>query len=222
MSTGRPITVVVADDQDLARAGLVALLDSASDIAVVGSAGQGEEAVRLVRRVRPAVALVDVRMPVMDGIQAIARIRQDDACAATGLVVLTMFGLDEYVAGALRAGADAFLLKDAEPAELLRCVRLVARGDAVISPAVTRILIDGYLRSADVPPASRLPELTSRERDVLAGVCRGCSNREIAAQLHVGTATVKTYVSRLLDKFDTRSRVGLVIAAHERGWSAIG
>jgi DNA-binding NarL/FixJ family response regulator len=211
------ISVVVIDDQDLVRAGLASLLEGAEDISVVGQAGNGEEGVRLVQAVRPHVALVDIRMPVLNGIDAIARIRADPACAGTGLVVLTTFGLDEYVFGAIRAGADGFLLKDAEPDELVRCVRLVAQGDAVMSPSVTRTLLDDYLTRPTNHQPRAAPALTDRERDVLHGICRGLSNRDIAADLYVGPATVKSYVSRLLERFGTESRVGLVIAAYECG-----
>ncbi|MGH3715103.1 MAG: response regulator [Micromonosporaceae bacterium] len=211
------ISVVVIDDQDLVRAGLASLLDGIEDITVVGQAGNGEEGVRLVRAVRPQVALVDIRMPVLNGIDAVARIRADPACADTRLVVLTTFGLDEYVFGAIRAGADAFVLKDAEPDELVRCVRLVSQGDAVMSPSVTRTLLDDYLKRPTSHQHRAAPALTDRERDVLDGVCRGLSNKDIAAELYVGAATVKSYVSRLLERFGTGSRVGLVIAAYECG-----
>lgn len=217
MTTGMDLSVVVVDDQDIVRAGLAALLDRADGIRVVGQSGDGEDAVRLVRSLHPNVALIDIRMPVLNGIDAIARVRADPSCATTRLVVLTTFGLDEYVFGAFRAGADAFLLKDTEPDELLRCVRLVAEGDAVMSPAVTRTLIDDYLRRPTSHPTRKPPTLTNRERDVLDGICRGLSNRQIAADLYLGTATVKTYVSRLLDRFGTATRVGLVIAAYESG-----
>lgn len=211
------LSVVVIDDQDLVRAGLASLLEGVEGITVTGQAGNGEEGVRLVQSLRPDVALVDIRMPVLNGIDAIARIRSDPACAGTRLVVLTTFGLDEYVFGALRAGADAFLLKDAEPDELIRCVRLVAQGDAVMAPSVTRILLDDYLSRPTSLRRREPPSLTERERDVLDGVCRGLSNKEIAADLFVGAATVKSYMSRLLEKFGTQSRVGLVIAAYECG-----
>lgn len=211
------MSVVVVDDQDLVRAGLASLLDGADGIRVVGQAGNGEEGVRLIRAAHPDVALVDIRMPVLNGLEAIQQVRRDPACAGTRLVVLTTFGLDEYVYGAIRAGADGFLLKDAEPDDLIRSVHQVAQGDAVISPAVTRILIDDYLRQPPNHPVRTPPQLTDRERVILEGVCRGLSNRQIAAELFVGPATVKTYVSRLLDKFGTDSRVGLVIAAGECG-----
>ena len=159
------ISVVVIDDQDLVRAGLASLLDGIDDITVVGQARNGEEGVRLVREARPDVALVDIRMPVLNGIDAVAQIRADPACTGTRLVVLTTFGLDEYVFGAIRAGADAFLLKDAEPDELVRCVRLVTQGDAVMSPSVTRTLLDDYLtRPTSLPRPSRARPDRSRAR----------------------------------------------------------
>ncbi|MCI1261496.1 MAG: response regulator transcription factor [Tetrasphaera jenkinsii] len=211
------ISVLVADDQDLVRSGLVALLSTADDICVVGEARDGGEVVRAVRGTRPVVVLIDIRMPVMNGIEAIARIRSDGEALDTRFVVLTTFGLDEYVFGAIRAGADAFLLKDTTPEELVRCVRHVVQGDAVMSPAVTRTLLTDYLRRPTTIPVRRPPDLTDRERDVLRGVCDGLSNRQIAERSHIGTATVKSYVSRLLDKFGTQTRVGLVLAAHDHG-----
>jgi DNA-binding NarL/FixJ family response regulator len=214
---GDDVAVVVVDDQELVRAGLASLLDGADGIRVVGRAGNGEEGVRLIRATHPDVALIDVRMPVLNGLEAIEQVRRDADCAGTRLVVLTTFGLDEYVYGAIRAGADGFLLKDAEPDDLVRSVRLVAQGDAVISPAVTRTLIDDYLRQPPSQPVRTPPPLTDREHDILDGICRGLSNRQIAAELIVGQATVKTYVSRLLEKFGTGSRVGLVVGAYESG-----
>lgn len=211
------ITVVVADDQDLVRSGLISLLNAEPDITVVGEATDGDQAVHAVRRLVPDVALMDIRMPVLNGIDAIGQIRSDPRCAATRIVVLTTFGLDDYVFGAFRAGADGFLLKDATPNELARCIRLVAEGDAMMSPSVTRTLLDDYLRRPTSLPTRAAPDLTDRERDVLLGVCRGLSNPQIAEELHNGAATVKTYVSRLLDKFGVETRVGLVIVAHETG-----
>jgi DNA-binding NarL/FixJ family response regulator len=212
-----PITVVVADDQDLVRAGVASLLDADSGIEVIGQAGDGVEAVRVIEQVRPLVALVDIRMPRLNGIDTISRVRRGPVGDACRLIVLTTFGLDDYVFAAIRAGADAFLLKDAPPEELLRSVRAVAAGDAVMSPSVTRILLDEYLRRPTARRSGPMPQLTDREGDILAGVCEGLSNRQIADRLHIGPATVKTYVSRLLDKFGVDTRVGLVIAAYEAG-----
>ena len=211
------IKVVVVDDQDLVRAGFVALLGDAPGLEVVGEAGQGEEAVRLVRATRPDVVLMDVRMPVLDGIEATRRITADPATAGTKVVMLTTFGLDEYVFGALRAGAVGFLLKDTPPEELLRAVTVAAAGDALLSPSVTRRLVEVF---ATTPPPRIGPApaaLTEREADVLALVARGLSNVDIAQRLHVGPATVKTYISRLLAKLDVNSRVHLVIYAYEAG-----
>ncbi|MCG5216537.1 response regulator transcription factor [Streptosporangium sp. KLBMP 9127] len=213
-----PLRVVVVDDQELVRAGFVALLSATGDLEVAGEAGQGEEAVRLVRATRPDVVLMDVRMPVLDGIEATRRITADPACAQTKIVVLTTFGLDEYVFGALRAGAVGFLLKDTPPAELLRAVRVAADGDALLSPSIARRLIEAF---AVTPPlavdTSELPELTEREADVLCLVAQGLSNAEIAERLYIGAATVKTYVSRLLTKLDAATRIHLVIHAYESG-----
>lgn len=213
------LRVVVVDDQALVRAGFVALLGAAPDLEVVGEAGQGEEAIRLVRRTRPDVALLDVRMPVLDGIEATRRMAADPACAGTRVVMLTTFGLDGYLFGALRAGAVGFLLKDTPPEELLRAVRAAADGEALLSPAVTRRLIEAF---AAAPPvrsgaARSGPPLTAREADVLTLVGRGLSNADIARALHIGPATVKTYVSRLLAKLDAGARVHLVIHAYETG-----
>ncbi|MFI9848157.1 response regulator [Nonomuraea sp. NPDC051941] len=213
-----PLRVVVVDDQELVRAGFVALLSATPDLEVAGEAGQGEEAVRVVRATRPDVVLMDVRMPVLDGIEATRRITADPACAQTKIVVLTTFGLDEYVFGALRAGAVGFLLKDTPPAELLRAVRVAADGDALLSPSIARRLIEAF---AVTPPTAvdigDLPELTEREADVLRLVAQGLSNADIAERLYIGAATVKTYVSRLLTKLDAATRVHLVIHAYESG-----
>lgn len=213
------IRVVVVDDQDLVRAGFVALLNAADGIEVVGEAGQGEEALRVIDRTRPGVVLLDIRMPVMNGIEVIRRVRANAALAATRIVVLTTFSLDEYVFGALMAGADAFLLKDTPPADLLRGVRVVAEGDALLSPAVTRRLLEEFATRQGWKPATKLPELTDREADVLALVLEGLSNTQIAERLYIGSATAKTYVSRLLGKFMVESRVALAIAAQQAGFA---
>lgn len=216
-----PLRVAVADDQALVRAGFVALLDGAPDIDVVGEAGQGEEAVRLIWATKPDVVLMDIRMPVLDGIEATRRITGDEDCSATRVVMLTTFGMDEYVFGALRAGAVGFVLKDTPPDELLRAVRVAARGEALLSPTVTRRLVEVFAAApAPAETRRRLPPLTDRETDVLALVAQGLSNTDIAQRLHIGTATVKTYVSRLLTKLDVTGRVHLVILAYESGLAA--
>ena len=210
------ISVVVADDQELVRSGFAALLGAEDDIDVVGEAATGEEAVHLVTRLQPDVTLMDIRMPVLNGIDAIGRIRGGGGSGArTRIVVLTTFGLDDYVFAALRAGADGFLLKDTSAAELVDCVRRVHEGESVLSPAVTRILIDDVLARPTGAAVRTQPELTPRERDILDGICEGLTNPQIAARLFLSPATVKAYVSRLLEKFDVESRVGLVIAAHQ-------
>jgi DNA-binding NarL/FixJ family response regulator len=209
------IRVVVVDDQELVRAGFVALLAGEPGIDVVGEAGQGEEAARLVSATVPDVVLMDVRMPVMNGIEATRRITADPRSAGVRVVMLTTFGLDEYVFGALRAGATGFLLKDTPPDELLRAVRVAAVGDALLSPPITRRLIEAFTTTPP-PTAARAPvDLTDREADILRLVARGLSNVEISETLHVGPATVKTYISRLLTKLNVTTRVHLVIYAYE-------
>jgi DNA-binding NarL/FixJ family response regulator len=211
------LRVAVVDDQELVRAGFVSLLSATPDLQVVGEASQGEEAVRMVRATHPDVVLMDVRMPVMDGIEATRRIMADPSCGATRVVVLTTFGLDEYVFGALRAGAVGFLLKDTPPDELLRAVRVAADGDALLSPPVTRRLIEVFAATPPPVVVRRLPDLTDREVDVLVLVAQGLSNAEIAHRLHIGSATVKTYVSRLLTKLEVSARIHLAIHAYESG-----
>jgi len=211
------LRVVVVDDQELVRAGFVALLSSAPDLEVVGEAGQGEEAVRVVREMRPDVVLMDVRMPVLDGIEATRRITTEPSCAHTRVIALTTFGMDEYVFGALRAGAVGFLLKDTPPVELLRAVRAAAEGESLLSPPIARRLIEVFASTPAQPAYRPTLELTDRETDVLRLVAQGLSNSEIAQHLHIGAATVKTYVSRLLTKFDLTTRVHLVIHAYETG-----
>jgi DNA-binding NarL/FixJ family response regulator len=220
------IRVVVADDQGLVRSGFTMLLAGEDDIDVVGEAANGAEAVALVASERPDVVLMDVRMPVMDGLEATRRITGDESLAGTRVVILTTFDLDEYVHEALRAGASGFLLKDTLPVELLNAVRVVAGGDALIAPKITRRLIEEFARrpeaGAAVEAATVLEQLTDREREVLETVARGHSNAEIAAALFVSHATVKTHVSRLLMKLGARDRAQLVMLAYETGLVAPG
>jgi DNA-binding NarL/FixJ family response regulator len=215
------IRVVVADDQVLVRSGFTMLLSGEPDIEVVGEASNGAEAVALAASERPDVLLMDVRMPVMDGLEATRRISGDASLAATKVLILTTFDLDEYVHEALRAGASGFLLKDTLPVDLLNAVRVVAAGDALIAPSITRRLIEEFARlpepSAAAAGSAALDQLTEREREVLELVARGQSNAEIANGLFVSHATVKTHVSRLLMKLDARDRAQLVMIAYETG-----
>ena len=212
------IRVAVVDDQALVRAGFEMLLDSAPDLDVVGSAADGAAAIELVVRTQPDVVLMDIRMPVMDGLDATRRILTDDRCTNVRVLILTTFDLDEYVYAALRAGASGFLLKDTPPADLLAGVRLVAAGEALLSPSITRHLIESFVQrptDAEPPDASRLAVLTDRERDVLTLVAKGLSNAEIGAQLYISPATVKTHVARILTKINARDRAQLIIIAYE-------
>ena len=214
------IRVAVADDQALVRSGFCVLLRSADDIDVVGEAADGREAVELAQRARPDVVLMDIRMPEMDGLEATRRITSDEATAGTKVLILTTFDLDEYVFEALRAGASGFLLKDTLPDELLAAVRVVAAGEALLAPKVTRRLIEQFVQqpaAAQGEPNPGLELLTEREREVLGSVARGLSNAEIAAELFMSHATAKTHVSRLLTKLDSRDRAQLVMLAYEAG-----
>ncbi|MFB7177004.1 response regulator [Streptomyces sp. NPDC056257] len=212
------IRVLLADDQLLVRAGFRALLDAQPDIEVAGEAANGEEAVRLVRELRPDVVLMDIRMPVLDGLEATRRITEDGGLTAVRVVMLTTFELDEYVFEAIRSGASGFLVKDTEPEELLRAVRAVVGGDALLSPGVTRRLIAEFAaRSKQPAAAADLGRLTEREREVMALVGMGLSNEEIARRLVVSPLTAKTHVSRTMVKLGARDRAQLVVLAYESG-----
>ena len=213
------IRVLLADDQDLIRLGLRVLLDNEDDLDVVGDAADGLRAVQLAQRLRPDVILMDVRMPGIDGIEATGRIVADPELGAIRVIVLTTFELDEYVFDALRAGASGFLIKDTKPAELLRAVRLVAAGDALLSPSVTRRVVREFaLRpSRTLRPHPQLSTLTDRERETLALVAEGLSNDEIAGRLTISPATARTHVSRAMVKLGARDRAQLVVFAYQSG-----
>jgi DNA-binding NarL/FixJ family response regulator len=212
------IRVLLVDDQPLIRAGFRALLDAEDDIEVVAEAADGYQAVECATAQVPDVALIDVQMPVLDGIEATRRIAADPSLAGVHVVILTNYGLDEYVFNALRAGASGFLVKDIEPEELLRAVRVAARGDALLSPAITRKLISEYVsRPPETYPTASLAVLTNREREVVALVARGLSNDEIAAHMVISPTTAKTHVSRAMTKLGARDRAQLVIYAYESG-----
>jgi DNA-binding NarL/FixJ family response regulator len=213
------IRVAVADDQTLVRAGFEVLIDSADDLDVVATAANGAEAVELARRERPDVLLMDIRMPLMDGLEATRQIVALDPDATIRVLILTTFDLDEYVFGALKAGASGFLLKDTRPADLLAGIRTVAAGEALLSPSITRHLIEEFIRrpAAPGPTPPTLQTLTDREREVLTLVARGLSNAEIAERLFVSPATAKTHVARLLMKLNARDRAQLVVVAYETG-----
>ncbi len=209
-------SVLIADDQALVRVGLRKILESEPDTTVLGEAGDGEDAVTAARRLRPDVVLMDIRMPVLDGIEATRRIVA--AQPATRVLILTTFGLDGYIYDALRAGASGFMLKDAPPEEIVAAVRIVASGDALLAPAVTRSVIEEFARqrpaAAPTPPRA-VTELTPREREVLDLLARGLSNPEICKQLVISEATAKTHVARILQKLGIRDRVQAVIYAYE-------
>jgi DNA-binding NarL/FixJ family response regulator len=219
------LRVAVADDQPLVRGGFGALVAHAADLEFAGEAANGEEAVALAGKKRPDVLLMDIRMPVLDGIEATRRITADPGCGGVRVLILTTFDLDEYVYGALQAGASGFLLKDTPPEDLLSAVRLVGAGEALLAPSVTRRLIE---RFAALPaPGGRtdpaaLEVLTDREREVLGLVARGLSNAELAGRIHVSPATAKTHVGHLLAKLGARDRAQLVMLAYETGLVAPG
>ncbi len=211
------IRVVLADDQALVRAGFAALLESEDDMTVVGEAADGEQAIEIVREVQPDVVLMDIRMPGTDGLTATKAIAADPRCGRVHIVILTTFDLDEYIFDAIRAGASGFLVKDTEPVELLRAVRVVAAGEALLSPGVTRRLIAEFATRAQQPPPVTLDVLTEREREVTALVGAGLSNDEIATRLYVSPATAKTHVNRAMTKIGVRDRAQLVVFAYETG-----
>jgi DNA-binding NarL/FixJ family response regulator len=211
------IRVLLVDDQTLIRAGFRALLEAEDDIEVVAEAADGRVGVELAARHLPDVALMDVQMPVLDGIEATRRIAADPALAGVHIVMLTNYGVDQYVFDALRAGASGFLVKDTEPADLLYGVRVAARGDALLSPAITRRLIGEFVSRPPNASPSALEVLTNREREIVALVARGLSNDEIAAYTVISPATVKTHVSRAMTKLQTRDRAQLVVFAYESG-----
>jgi DNA-binding NarL/FixJ family response regulator len=216
-------TVLIADDQALVRVGLRKILEPEPETSVVGEAGDGEDAVAEARRLRPDLVLMDIRMPVLDGIEATRRIVR--AQPGTRVLILTTFGLDTYVYDALRAGASGFMLKDAPPEEIAAAVRIVARGDALIAPAVTRAVIEEFARQQPTTPSAPPPaiaELTPREQEVFDLLARGMSNPEICRQLIISEATTKTHVARILQKLDLRDRVQAVIYAYETGLVAPG
>jgi len=212
------IRVLLADDQVLVRAGFRALLDAQNDIEVVGEAGDGAEAARLAVALVPDVVLMDIRMPGMDGLAATRMIAENGRLGGVRIVILTTFELDEYVFEAIRSGASGFLVKDTEPVELIRGVRAVAAGDALLSPSVTRRLIGEFAaRAKPTRPVGTLDPLTDREREVMALVAAGLSNEEIADRLVVSPATAKTHVSRAMVKLGARDRAQLVVIAYESG-----
>lgn len=212
------IRVAIADDQQLIRGGFRSLLESEPDIEVVGEAGTGTDAVALVTRVKPDVVLMDIRMPDGDGLWATQQIAANPDLAGTHIVIVTTFELDEYVGQAIRAGASGFLVKDTEPVELIRAVRVVAGGEALLSPGVTKRLLERIAGSlAEVPDTAQLAVLTEREREVLALVGLGLTNDEIGQRLYLSPLTAKTHVSRIMSKLLARDRVQLVVVAYETG-----
>ena len=212
------ISVALADDQALVRMGLRVLIESEDDLELAGEAENGRAAVALVRRTRPDVLMMDIRMPEMDGISALRQITAEPELAGVRVIMLTTFELDEYVFDALQAGAAGFLIKDSEPADMLRAVRLVAAGESLLSPSVTRRVIESFTsRSALRRPHPRLAELTDREREVLSLIGEGLSNEEIAGRLVVSPATARTHVSRAMVKLGARDRAQLVVIAYQSG-----
>jgi DNA-binding NarL/FixJ family response regulator len=217
------IRVAIADDQQLIRAGFRSLLEAEPDIEIVGEAGTGAEAVSLVNATRPDVVLMDIRMPDGDGLWATEQIAANPQLSATHIVIVTTFELDEYVGRAIRAGASGFLVKDSEPVEFIRAVRVVAAGDALLSPAVTRRLLERISSDLrETPDARQLDVITDREREVLALVGQGLTNDEIGRALFLSPLTAKTHVSRIMSKLAARDRVQLVVIAYETGLVTAG
>lgn len=213
------VRIVLADDQPLVRAGLRALVEPEPDLEVVGEAANGRDAVTVIKATHPNVVVMDIRMPGIDGLEATRLIAADPELAAVRVLVLTTFEVDQFVFEALRAGAGGFLLKDAEPAELLRAIRVVAAGEALLSPSVTRRVVEAFVAKPIpvTPRTSLLAELTDREREVVALVGNGLSNQEIASRLFISPATARTHVSRAMGKLESRDRAQLVVFAYETG-----
>ena len=212
------IRVLIADDQDIVRAGLTMILEAQSDIDVVGEAANGREAVTLARELRPDVCLFDIRMPQMDGIEATRQIAGPDVADPLAVVVITTFDLDEYVYGALKAGARGFLLKDAGPDLLTQAIHAAAEGDALIAPSITARLLAAFVGSGlGEPPAQPIEPLTSREEEVLLAVARGWTNHEIAEKMHISISTVKTHIASLMNKLNARNRVEIAMWSYETG-----
>lgn len=216
------LRVVVADDQEIVRTGLAMIIDAQEGIEVVGQAADGAEAVALAERLRPDVCLFDIRMPVMDGVEATRRLAGHDVADPLAVVVITTFDLDEYVHAALKAGARGFLLKDAGPDLLAQAIRAAASGDALIAPSVTARLLSTFAAGGDAVPAQPREPLTDREEEVLATLARGRTNSEIADELYISLSTVKTHVASLMDKLGARNRVEIAIWAHETGRAGRG
>ncbi|MEU7529989.1 response regulator transcription factor [Saccharothrix sp. NPDC042600] len=211
------IKVLLVDDQPLIRSGFRALLDAEDDIEVVAEAANGREALDRIRELRPDIALVDIQMPVLDGVETTRRVAADPDLAGTHVVILTNYGLDEYVFDALRAGAAGFLVKDVEPEDFLHAVRVAARGDALLAPSITRKLIDRYVTQPPHLTTGVLDQLTNREREAVALVARGLSNDEIADHMVITPLTAKTHVNRAMTKLRARDRAQLVVLAYESG-----
>ena len=222
MPEARTLRIVIADDQALVRTGFRMILADEEDMEVVADVGDGEAALAAVRRTRPDIVLMDIRMPVMDGLEATRRVLEGGA--ECRVIILTTFDVDEYVYAALRAGASGFLLKDVSHEQLVGSVRMVAAGDALLAPSITRRLIERFVAPPGEPaaPAPALSSLTEREREVFTLIARGMSNGEIAANLHLGETTVKTHVTRILSKLGVRDRVQAVVLAYESGLVAPG